>query len=105
VPEDRRYARYDVDSGLDSRSERERDKCSWLYRGAFINWDGWVWPCCYFPSFEQSKFGDIREEDFMRIWNSERYVTARKLFNKREKGYDRAKAAICHLCTTKYGED
>lgn len=103
VPREGKYARYDVDTGVDSRSRKKRDSCSWLYRGAFINWDGSVWPCCYFPSFKESIFGNVRENDFSTIWNNTRYVTARKLFNRRESGYEESEAAICSICKNKYG--
>ncbi|MCX6353704.1 MAG: radical SAM protein [Candidatus Aureabacteria bacterium] len=105
VPAESRYVRYDINSGIDARLKRKRNRCSWLYRGVFVNWDGWVWPCCYFPSFEESKFGNILHGEFAHIWNNECYVTARALFNKREKKYEERKAGICHICKHKYEED
>ena len=104
VPREKRYARYDIETGADARSEGKMGRCSWLYRGAFVTWDGWVSPCCYFSSFEESRFGNIKEDDFTSVWNNEHYVTARKLFSKGDEDYDGIKAGICYICKKKFGE-
>lgn len=70
------------------KAERE---CGFIRDGiAFVSWDGYVRPCnnlyhsyiCYVNNREKSitsvSFGNIREQDFLEIWDSREYRTFRR---------------------------
>ncbi|MGA1840884.1 MAG: SPASM domain-containing protein [bacterium] len=48
------------------------DKCVWPFRRVYITWKGDVIPCCMRPD-PKFKMGNLLEEPFTKIWNSERY--------------------------------
>jgi putative metalloenzyme radical SAM/SPASM domain maturase len=87
-------------------SERE---CGFIKdRIAFISWDGYVRPCnnlyhsymCYVNGREKSitavTFGNVRERDFMDIWNSREYRSFRR-------NVDRFDFAPCGDCPHQEG--
>jgi len=53
--------------------------CAWPWRGAYVNWDGGVLPCCRGELFPANDFGNVLEEPFRSIWNGPRYRECRKL--------------------------
>lgn len=56
--------------------------CSWPWRQSVINWDGTVATCC--GSFEpREDIGDVTEQSFSKVWNSEKYRLARRSFKQR----------------------
>ncbi len=56
--------------------------CSWPWRQSVINWDGQVVTCC--GSFEVSEdIGNVFEQPFGKIWNSEKYRMARRSFKRK----------------------
>lgn len=52
--------------------------CKWPWIGSYITVDGDVLPCCNWPWFSKSTFGNIHEDDFKTIWNSKNYRNFRK---------------------------
>ena len=98
VAVDPRYNQYDVEKGVDIRKKKPAMRCSWLYRAAMINSDGTLSPCCYFPDYEGSCFGDLRTQSFRDIWNGRAYVSARALFGRGAPVKDEAAAGICAAC-------
>lgn len=53
-------------------------KCSWLYRAAYINYDGGVLPCCRDTRSVANDFGNVFQEKFSAIWNNKKYRSSRK---------------------------
>lgn len=53
--------------------------CKWPWRGAYVTADGFVTPCCENGSDPaRINFGNVFEEPFAEIWNSERYQEFRR---------------------------
>jgi radical SAM protein with 4Fe4S-binding SPASM domain len=57
----------------------KRPGCVWMYRSAYINYDGNLLPCCRDVRQMKNDFGNVFHERFMTIWNNEKYVSSRKL--------------------------
>lgn len=67
--------------------------CWYLWRGAAISPDGGVSPCCYNNS-KKEDFGNILKDSFEKIWNNEKYLSARSLF-RGERG---SSETLCRRC-------
>jgi len=52
-------------------------KCHWPFDSCFISVEGFVVPCCTIGDPEIINFGNVFEEDFSEIWNSDRYKSFR----------------------------
>jgi radical SAM protein with 4Fe4S-binding SPASM domain len=53
--------------------------CKWPWKGAYITADGFVTPCCENGSNpERINFGNVFEQQFVDIWNSEKYQQFRR---------------------------
>jgi MoaA/NifB/PqqE/SkfB family radical SAM enzyme len=60
-------------------------RCSWPYRSIFFNWDGGILPCCHDQVDDQKDMGHVDDlDDFMTLWNGEKYQQARRLVNFRQ---------------------
>ena len=55
--------------------------CWWPYRSVIIGPDGRISPCCYVYGPE-ADWGNLAQDDFLRIWNSERFVCIRRVFSE-----------------------
>lgn len=53
--------------------------CSWIYRSAYINYDGNLLPCCRDFRRIENDFGNVFKEGFATVWNNEKYVISRRL--------------------------
>lgn len=71
------------------------DPCFFLWRTATVNWDGSVSPCCCVYE-EETDFGNIMEQPFARIWNNEKFRSARACFGSG--GKTAGPRNICHAC-------
>ncbi len=92
LPTNPAYAAYDY-----SRNELENVwDCHELWESMVINWDGGVAPCCWLHNAEFD-FGDTGQATVREIWNSPRYISARRVIAKqpRESG---DVPTICHRC-------
>jgi MoaA/NifB/PqqE/SkfB family radical SAM enzyme len=67
--------------------------CYWLYHVPTISWDGTVTPCCDMPP---THFGSLQEQQFMEVWNGEKYVEARRLYRDLDPGQSKSMCAFCH---------
>lgn len=92
LPENEKYSLYDYDKGR--RKKILENDCSSLWRHAVINWDGSVFPCCWVHDPKYS-FGNAFEEGFKKIWNNEKYISARKLIGKGRKSET---STVCNIC-------
>jgi pyruvate-formate lyase-activating enzyme len=57
----------------------ERHGCSWLWRAAYINWDGGVLPCCRDVREVANDFGNALDAGLSALWNNDRFRAARRL--------------------------
>lgn len=74
--------------------------CSWLWTKTVINSDGSISPCCCRLTFDKTNdFGNIFSERFFKIWNNDKYKSARKLMGSNRKSNVELPCSKCH----KYG--
>ncbi len=59
-------------------SQERRGVCWWPFFGCFVSCDGYVTPCCIRMHPEVFNLGNVLEEDFNSIWNSDIYSSFRK---------------------------
>lgn len=57
----------------------EKQGCPWLWRAAYINWDGGVLPCCREVRDTANDFGNALEAGLAALWNNDRFRAARRL--------------------------
>jgi radical SAM protein with 4Fe4S-binding SPASM domain len=53
--------------------------CAWMYRSAYINYDGNLLPCCRDVRQMKNDFGNVFQEGFMTVWNNDKYIKSRRL--------------------------
>jgi putative metalloenzyme radical SAM/SPASM domain maturase len=88
-------AQHNIDLDLPPLVPAARRECGFIRdRISFVSWDGYVRPCnnlyhsylCYVNDREKSitsvSFGNVRERDFMDIWNSREYRSFRRQVDK-----------------------
>jgi radical SAM protein with 4Fe4S-binding SPASM domain len=69
-------------------------ECKWPWKGAYVTADGFVTPCCENGSDPvRINFGNVFEQPFVQIWNSEAYQQFR-----RELKSPAGRPAICADC-------
>jgi MoaA/NifB/PqqE/SkfB family radical SAM enzyme len=69
--------------------------CNWIYRSAYINFDGGVIACCRDVRLIGSDFGNVFSEGFKSIWNNEKYRASRAIIAGRK---DIVCNTICSRC-------
>lgn len=89
----------DTSSGVDTFEHQflqkpRKSACFYLYRSLIVNPDNRVSPCCIVYG-KQNDFGDILSQSPERLWNNERYRSARSLFSINGKPVVRT---ICERC-------
>ncbi len=70
--------------------------CPWVRGGVYISWQGFVTPCCQRPDPRTINFGNVFEQPFETIWNSDAYRSFRS-----ELAAGRP-PATCRTCTMYY---
>ena len=76
--------------------------CSWLYRSAYINWDGGLIPCCRDPRDPSVDFGNVFTTPLPQLWNSEKYQAARALLADPTR-HDLRPGILCGRCPVTRG--
>ncbi|WP_029456701.1 radical SAM/SPASM domain-containing protein [Solidesulfovibrio alcoholivorans] len=71
--------------------------CSWLYRSAYVNWDGGLIPCCRDPRDPSVDFGNVLSTPFREVWNNAKYQAARALLADPRQNALRA-GIVCGRC-------
>lgn len=71
--------------------------CSWLYRSAYINWDGGLIPCCRDPRDPSVDFGNVLQTPFRQVWNNAKYQAARALLADPTR-HDLRAGIVCGRC-------
>lgn len=56
----------------------KQNKCPWAWKNTYISSNGDVVPCCILADSDTVKMGNVFEEDFAKIWNSEKYQDFRE---------------------------
>lgn len=67
---------------FDIRKTEQGLPCVHLWKYPIINFDGTISPCCY-VYLQSDDIGDLKQNTFYNIWNSKRYVKARKMFSEK----------------------
>lgn len=71
--------------------------CYWLWYSSSINWDGAVSPCGCALVSRDFVYGNISQQKFKEIWNSDQYTNSRRLF-ARGKRPDITRTKECYTC-------
>ena len=94
LPLNEKYSRYKKNG--DGKFHIKNDllsHCWKMWHSCVITWDGKVVPCC-FDKDAKHQLGDMNEQSFSEIWNSEPYNNFRDLLMKSRSSID-----ICTNCT------
>ena len=94
IPENPKFSRYKRGGdGKWALKKPMRNRCSRMWDGAVITWDGRVVPCC-FDKDATYQLGKLDNQPFKEIWKGKAYKDFRKqIFT------DRSKIDICRNCT------
>lgn len=88
------YSRYQATAdGQYVLKNKLENQCWKLWQGAEITWDGKVLPCC-FDKDAQYEMGNLQENSFRQIWQSEAYQAFRQRLLQSRQSID-----ICQNCS------
>ncbi len=92
------FDRFVTMPGITDRNRPVDDRrggiCDWLWTTATFHWDGGIGPCCL-QFMDRDDFGVFGDDDFMSVWNNEKFQDARSLFS----GNPRSRQKImCNQC-------
>lgn len=93
IPSNPKYARYI--KGKDDLWQLKkpiRNRCSRMWSGAVLTWDGRVVPCC-FDKDASHQMGSLEDSGFKEIWQSRNYKEFREKILK-----NRSQIDICRNC-------
>ncbi|MFN7012698.1 MAG: SPASM domain-containing protein [Bacteroidia bacterium] len=94
IPENPKYSRYQkLADGTYTIKNKLLNHCWKLWHSCVITWDGKVVPCC-FDKDAKHQLGDLQENTFETIWQSQSYYRFRKAVLKSRKEID-----ICSNCS------
>jgi MoaA/NifB/PqqE/SkfB family radical SAM enzyme len=57
------------------------NRCTWLWNKAVFHWDGGLASCCM-GFYKHDDFGDWTPGGFSRLWNDEKFITARRIWTE-----------------------
>lgn len=72
---------------------RGRDRCDWLWTGAYLTYDGIALPCCMVAAPDRFNLGNVAGTDVPSVWNSEAYQEFRQQLDSDEP------PEICRSCS------
>ena len=72
------------------------ERCLFLWKTSFINWDGSVSPCCFVYQTDRD-FGNIHQDSFRSIYNNAAFQHSRSLFLE-SSTHGRKKNTVCDSC-------
>ena len=94
IPVNEKYSRYKRNKdGSFKAKNKFANRCSKLWQGNVITWDGLVVPCC-FDKDAMHRLGNLKHESFKSIWNNDNYKQFRGELKKSRKNID-----ICANCS------
>jgi radical SAM protein with 4Fe4S-binding SPASM domain len=50
-----------------------RQRCSWLWTGGYVSYQGQAMPCCMIATPDRMTLGDVSGASFTEVWNSAAY--------------------------------
>ena len=94
IPVNEKFSRYKKDKQGNYISKNKMANHCWkLWHANVITWDGMVVPCC-FDKDATHKLGDLKNQPFKEIWQSDQYKHFRKELMTSRKNID-----ICANCS------
>lgn len=94
IPDIEKYSRYKKNSfGKFEIKNKLLNQCWRMWQGCVITWDGKIVPCC-FDKDAKYKLGDLENQSFQSVWQSQEYNRFRQSILK-----GRNKIDICTNCT------
>jgi len=94
IPTIEKYSRYQkLPDGTYTIKNKLLNHCWKLWHSCVITWDGRIVPCC-FDKDAHHQLGDLKQQTFAEIWQSEAYVRFRRSVLKSRKEID-----ICANCS------
>ena len=94
MPSIEKYARYKKKAdGTYAIKNTLSNQCWKLWHSCVISWDGMVVPCC-FDKDADYRLGDLKQDSFSKIWQSDTYKAFRKKLITGRKNID-----ICANCS------
>ena len=94
IPVNDHFSRYKKNSdGTYSIKNKLLSHCWKMWQGCVITWDGLVVPCCFDKDAEY-RMGDLKNEKFEDLWNSEKYKRFRNSVIS-----SRGEIEMCKNCT------
>ncbi|MCF8424387.1 MAG: SPASM domain-containing protein [Bacteroidia bacterium] len=94
IPDNIKYSRYKKNSdGTYSIKNKLLNQCWRMWSSCVATWDGVVVPCC-FDKDAKHQLGDLKQQSFKELWNSEKYQNFRQSILKSRQEID-----ICKNCS------
>lgn len=94
MPDDDKFSIYNYST---KKRKNVAKLCRFLWTCPVINWNGSVSPCCsIYP--ENLDFGNVFDASLSKIWNNEKYQSARKIIGR---GIKDKNITICNNCYNK----
>ena len=94
IPENIKYSRYHKNTdGTYAIKNKLLNQCWRMWSSCVITWDGLVVPCC-FDKDAKHQLGDLKHQNFLELWFSNKYQMFRATLLKSRKDID-----ICQNCT------
>lgn len=88
-------SRFPESNSLFKNTTHFKNLCLQPFLNAAIRGDGAVFPCCIIEYRDEMVMGNLHDNNFIDIWNSEKYKTFRKTFLTGENN-------VCNGCYFKY---
>ena len=94
IPDNIKYSRYKKNSdGTYSIKNKLLNQCWRMWSSCVVTWDGVVVPCC-FDKDAKHQLGDLKQQSFKALWNSDKYQNFRQSILKSRQEID-----ICKNCS------
>jgi radical SAM protein with 4Fe4S-binding SPASM domain len=94
IPDNIKYSRYKKNSdGTYSVKNKLLNQCWRMWSSCVVTWDGVVVPCC-FDKDAKHQLGDLKQQSFKELWNSDKYQNFRQSILKSRQEID-----ICKNCS------
>lgn len=94
IPDNIKYSRYKKNGdGTYSIKNKLLNQCWRMWSSCVVTWDGVVVPCC-FDKDAKHQLGDLQQQSFKELWNSDKYQNFRQSILKSRQEID-----ICKNCS------
>lgn len=93
------FDRFVIMKGIMDRSMRSENlrvgRCDWLWTTAALHWNNRIGPCCL-QFMARDDFGEFGDDDFMSVWNNEKFQYARSLFSGKRQTWQNIMCEHCY---------